>query len=158
ETDELSRLIGMARAEAQSAFGDDRIYLEKFLPQARHIEIQIMCDSHGHAVHLGERDCSVQRRHQKLIEEAPSPLLSSELRARMGAAAVAGARAADYCGAGTVEFLFDAATSRFYFLEMNTRIQVEHPVTEMITGLDLVKLQIEVAAGRPLPFSQEDVR
>ncbi len=145
-----------AASEAQSAFGDPTIYLEKYLARARHVEIQILADGHGHAVHLLERECSIQRRHQKIIEETPSTALSEELRARMGAAAVAAAKASGYVNAGTVEFLLDPQ-GRFYFLEVNTRLQVEHPITEMITGLDLVRLQIEIAAGRPLALRQEEI-
>jgi geranyl-CoA carboxylase alpha subunit len=145
-----------ASAEAASAFGDGRLLLERALLGARHVEVQIFGDEHGAIVHLGERDCSIQRRHQKLIEESPSPAVSPELRARIGAAAVQAARAVGYVGAGTVEFLLDDDGS-FYFLEMNTRIQVEHPVTECVTGIDLVRLQFQVAQGRPLPFGHSDV-
>jgi acetyl-CoA carboxylase biotin carboxylase subunit len=154
---ELVRAAERARSEALSAFGDGRIYLEKALDRPRHIEIQVLADHHGHAVHLFERECSIQRRHQKVIEESPSPLLDDALRARMGALAVGLAQRAGYRNAGTLEFLVDAARNP-YFLEMNTRLQVEHPVTEMVTGLDLVKLQIAVAQGDPLPFRQEDLR
>jgi acetyl-CoA carboxylase biotin carboxylase subunit len=145
-----------ASSEAQNAFGDARLYLEKYVERPRHIEIQIFGDTHGHIVYLGERECSVQRRHQKVIEESPSSIMTPDLRLAMGEAAVRLAKEAEYTNAGTVEFLVDAARN-FYFLEVNTRLQVEHPVTELVTGLDLVKLQIQVAAGEPLPFSQEDV-
>lgn len=131
--------------------------MEKYVEEPRHVEIQVMGDKHGNVVHLGERDCSIQRRHQKLVEEAPSPALDQELRERMGQAAVAAAKAVSYHGAGTVEFLLDRH-GQFYFMEMNTRIQVEHPVTEMITGIDLIKEQISVAAGNPLSFSQDEVK
>jgi geranyl-CoA carboxylase alpha subunit len=152
----LDAALRSASAEAGSAFGDGRLLLERALLGARHVEIQVFGDEHGAIVHLGERDCSIQRRHQKLIEESPSPALSPELRARMGAAALQAARAVGYVGAGTVEFLLDDDGS-FYFLEMNTRIQVEHPVTECVTGIDLVRLQFQVAQGRPLPFNHSDV-
>jgi acetyl-CoA carboxylase, biotin carboxylase subunit len=146
---EFVAAFGMARAEAANAFGDDSVYVEKYLARPRHIEFQILGDAHGRVIHLGERDCSIQRRHQKLVEEAPSPALSPELRAEMGDAAVRGAKAIDYVGAGTIEMLLNEDLS-FYFMEMNTRIQVEHPVTEMCTGFDLLKEQIRAAAGLPL--------
>lgn len=153
---ELEKAIRQAGKEAEVAFGDAGVYLEKYLEEPRHVEIQIMADQQGNVVYLGERDCSVQRRHQKLVEEAPSPALDRDLRERMGSAAVLAARAARYQGAGTVEFLLDKQGG-FYFMEMNARIQVEHPVTEWITGLDLIREQITVAAGYPLSFRQEDV-
>ena len=146
-----------ARREAQKAFSDGTMYIERYIQEPRHIEFQILADEHGNVVHLGERDCSVQRNHQKLIEEAPSASISRELREKMGETAVRAARAAGYTNAGTVEFLVDRE-DRFYFIEMNTRIQVEHPVTEMVTGLDLIKEQIRIAWGEPLRFSQKDIR
>lgn len=155
---EIESAFAAASAEAQVAFGDGTLYMEKYLERARHIEVQVFGDAHGNIVHLGERDCSVQRRHQKLIEEAPSPVVDGALRDALTAAALRLAKAASYLGAGTVEFIMDSGSKAFYFLEMNTRIQVEHPVTEEITGIDLVSEQIRVAAGEPLSFSQADVK
>jgi acetyl-CoA carboxylase, biotin carboxylase subunit len=155
--EELKRAIALAQKEAEANFGNPGVYLEKYLVEPRHVEIQVLADNYGNAIHLGERDCSIQRRYQKLIEEAPSPALTPELRERMGQAAVAAARSVNYSGAGTVEFLLDKE-GNFYFMEMNTRIQVEHPVTELITGIDLVKEQIRIAAGEKLTIRQEDVR
>ncbi len=153
---ELARALEAARNEALKAFGDDTIYIEKFIENPKHIEIQIIADEFGNTVHLWERDCSIQRRHQKVIEECPSAVLTPSLREQMGQVAVQAAKACHYRNAGTVEFLFD--DGKFYFLEMNTRLQVEHPVTEMVMGLDLVKLQIEVAEGKKLPFAQNDLQ
>ena len=157
-SDELDEALGGARREARGAFGDDRVFIERFLGRARHLEVQLIADAHGDVVHLGERECSLQRRHQKVIEESPSPVVDAELRARLGSEAVALARAAGYAGAGTVEFIADFDDpAEHYFLEVNARLQVEHPVTELVTGLDLVELQLRVAAGQPLPIAQADV-
>src|SRR5918998_4678161 len=156
DPDDFARSFQLARSEALSAFGNGDVYVEKYLTKPRHVEFQILGDTHGNVIHLGERDCSVQRRHQKLVEEAPCPVMTPELRAAMGEAAVRGAKAIDYVGAGTIEMLLNDDMS-FFFMEMNTRIQVEHPVTEMLTGVDLVKEQIRVAAGEPLSLKQEDV-
>jgi len=153
---EIGDALQLTRAEAKAAFADDAIYLEKFVQQPRHIEIQVLADKHGNAVYLGERECSIQRRHQKVIEECPSPIVDSDLRQRMGEAALQVVRAAEYSNAGTVEFLVDLER-QFYFLEMNTRLQVEHPVTEMVTGIDLVKEQIRIADGALIQFQQQDV-
>jgi acetyl-CoA carboxylase biotin carboxylase subunit len=155
---ELRSAFDNAKSEAVSAFGDAALYLEKVVARPRHIEIQIFADTLGNTVHLGERECSIQRRHQKVIEECPSPINDSKLREAMGTAAIKLARAVNYVGAGTVEFLVADATREFYFLEMNTRLQVEHPVTELVTGIDLVREQITVAAGAPLSFTQEEIR
>jgi geranyl-CoA carboxylase alpha subunit len=154
--DELPGAIKLARSEAENAFGSSELIIEKAVQQPRHVEIQVFADSHGNTIHLGERDCSVQRRHQKVIEESPCPVMTPELRDQMGKAAIAATVAVDYRGAGTVEFLLDPS-GNFYFLEMNTRLQVEHPVTELVTGLDLVALQLKVAAGEPLSISQGEV-
>jgi acetyl/propionyl-CoA carboxylase alpha subunit len=153
---DIREAMESASREARSAFGNGAIYLEKYLRQARHVEFQVLADAHGNVIHLLERECSIQRRHQKIIEETPSPALTPELREEMGKAAVAAARASGYVNAGTVEFLVDH-DSKFYFLEVNTRLQVEHPITEMITGIDLVRQQIEIAAGNTLKLSQADI-
>lgn len=155
--EELISGIRVTSKEAETAFGNPGLYIEKFIEDFRHVEIQVIADTHGNAVHLGERDCSIQRRLQKLIEETPSPAVTPEIREAMGSAAVKAAKACGYVGAGTIEFIFDRKSKQFYFMEMNTRIQVEHPVTEMVTGIDLIKEQIHVANGKPLSFSQEDI-
>jgi acetyl-CoA carboxylase biotin carboxylase subunit len=155
--EELQSALAAAQSEAQRSFGDDEVYIEKAILNPRHIEMQILADEHGNTVYLGERECSIQRRHQKVMEEAPSPVVDPGMRRRMGEVAVRVAQAAGYSNAGTIEFLVDQ-DKNFYFLEMNTRLQVEHPVTEIVTGLDLVHLQIRIAAGAKLPFAQEDVR
>jgi acetyl-CoA carboxylase biotin carboxylase subunit len=156
DADELARVFPVAQVEAQSHFGNGGLYLERLIARGRHVEIQIAADRQGHVVHLAERECSVQRRHQKMIEESPSPLLSAKRRLEMGRVACAGVASTGYENLGTVEFLVDAR-GNYYFIEMNTRLQVEHPVTEFVTGIDLVKLQITLAAGQPLPFTQQDV-
>ncbi len=155
--DQLPAAFEACRREAQSAFGDGRVYIEKFVSSPRHIEFQVMADRHGNVIHLNERECSVQRRHQKIIEETPSPILDPDLRERMGAVAVQAARACNYENAGTVEFLVDA-DKNFYFLEMNTRLQVEHPITEMVTGIDLVEMQVRIAEGEPLEITGAPIR
>jgi acetyl-CoA carboxylase biotin carboxylase subunit len=156
-SEQLTSALQSAQSEAERAFGDREVYIEKAIVNPRHIEMQVLADEHGNTLYLGERECSIQRRHQKVLEESPSPIVDPDMRRRMGEVAVRVARAANYTNAGTVEFLVDQEKN-FYFLEMNTRLQVEHPVTELITGLDLVHLQIRIAAGEKLPFTQEDVR
>jgi acetyl-CoA carboxylase, biotin carboxylase subunit len=154
---ELVKGINITQQEALTAFGNPGVYIEKYIEDFRHVEIQVLADSYGNTIHLGERDCSIQRRLQKLLEETPSPALDGEIRAEMGNAAVKAAKAVDYSGAGTVEFIYDYRNRKFYFMEMNTRIQVEHPVTEMVTGIDLIKEQIRVASGERLTINQQDV-
>ncbi|MBS4191231.1 acetyl-CoA carboxylase biotin carboxylase subunit [Bacillus sp. FJAT-49705] len=154
---ELVKGINITQQEALTAFGNPGVYIEKYIEDFRHVEIQVLADTHGNVVHLGERDCSIQRRLQKLLEETPSPALDGETRQEMGNAAVKAAKAVDYTGAGTIEFIYDYHKRKFYFMEMNTRIQVEHPVTEMVTGVDLIKEQIKVASGEKLNFNQQDV-
>ncbi|MDI6716039.1 MAG: acetyl-CoA carboxylase biotin carboxylase subunit [Actinomycetota bacterium] len=154
---ELVKFFQMAQAEAKAAFGNGDVYMEKYIEQPRHIEFQILADSHGNIVHLGERDCSIQRRHQKLIEESPSPSLNAKMRAEMGRVAIKAAKAVGYINAGTIEFLVEP-NGKYYFMEMNTRVQVEHPVTEMVTGIDIIKEQIKIAAGEKLSFNQRDIK
>ena len=154
--DDLAEAFSSARSEAKAAFGDDTVYLERYLGQPRHSEVQVIADSHGNVVHLGERECSIQRRHQKLFEEAPSPVLSATQRAEIGGIAAEATRRMGYLGVGTMEFLYE--NGEFFFIEMNTRLQVEHPITEAITGVDLVREQIRIAAGMPLSFTQDDVK
>lgn len=155
--EELIKGINITQQEAATAFGNPGVYIEKYIQDFRHVEIQVLADNHGNAIHLGERDCSIQRRLQKLLEETPSPALNGETRQQMGEAAVKAALAVNYSGAGTIEFIFDYRENKFYFMEMNTRIQVEHPVTEMVTGVDLIKEQIHVASGEKLSLTQQDV-
>lgn len=156
--EELTKGIKITQKEAAAAFGNPGVYLEKFIEEFRHVEVQVLADKHGNTIHLGERDCSIQRRMQKLVEEAPSPALTPKMREKMGDAAVKAAEAVNYRGAGTVEFIFDHINNEFYFMEMNTRIQVEHPVTEMITGIDLIQQQLKVAAGEKLAYRQKDIK
>lgn len=156
--DELESAFRACRSEGQNYFADPTVYIEKFINDPKHIEIQVFGDTHGNHVHLFERECSVQRRHQKIIEECPSPSVPNDVRIKMGDAAVRAAKQINYVGAGTIEFIFDNSTKEFFFMEMNTRLQVEHPITEIVTGFDLVKEQISVAAGRPLSFKQEDIK
>ncbi len=158
EPEDLENALAVARREAAGAFGNDEVYLEKLIENSRHIEFQILADSHGNTIHLGERECSIQRRHQKLIEEAPSVAINEALRQEMGRVAIAAAEAVNYVNAGTIEFLFDPKTNGYYFLEMNTRLQVEHPVTEMVTGVDIVKEQIAIASGRRMRYTQDDIK
>ncbi|WP_106497181.1 acetyl-CoA carboxylase biotin carboxylase subunit [Lentibacillus sp. Marseille-P4043] len=157
DQEDLIKGIRITQKEAETAFGNPGVYIEKFIEDFRHVEIQILADQHGNVIHLGERDCTIQRRMQKLIEESPSPALTPEIRAKMGEAAVKAAEAVDYVGAGTIEFIFDRTTNAFYFMEMNTRIQVEHPVTEMVTEIDLIKEQIKIANNEKLSFKQDDI-
>lgn len=156
--EDLIKGIRVTQKEAERAFGNPGVYLEKFIEDFRHVEIQVLADKHGNVVHLGERDCSIQRRLQKLVEESPSPALTPEIRQKMGEASVKAAKAVNYVGAGTIEYIFDRKSNEFYFMEMNTRIQVEHPVTEMVTGVDLIKEQIKVADNEKLSISQEDIK
>lgn len=158
EESEFEEALQRAQSEARSAFGDGSVFLEKFIGDSKHIEVQVLCDSHGNYLYLFERECTIQRRHQKVVEEAPSPVINDEIRKQIGEHAVNVARSCNYLGAGTVEFIFDVTDGAYYFLEMNTRLQVEHPVTEMITGVDLVKEQIRIASGEPISFSQSDLK
>ncbi|MEM7538175.1 MAG: acetyl-CoA carboxylase biotin carboxylase subunit [Chloroflexota bacterium] len=158
DVDEFDRALDAARREAANSFGNDEVYLERLILNARHIEIQVLADSHGNTIHLGERECSIQRRHQKLIEEAPSMTVDEKLRQEMGQVAISAAESVNYVNAGTIEFLFDPKTREYYFLEMNTRLQVEHPVTEMVTGVDIVKEQIAIANGRRMRYTQNDIK
>lgn len=155
---ELVKGIRITQQEAETAFGNPGVYLEKYIEDFRHVEIQILADNYGNVIHLGERDCTIQRRLQKLLEETPSPAITEEIRQQMGEAAVKAAKAVDYSGAGTIEFIYDYRNRRFYFMEMNTRIQVEHPVTELVTGIDLIKEQIKIAQGEKLAYKQEDIQ
>ncbi|MGM9987085.1 MAG: acetyl-CoA carboxylase biotin carboxylase subunit [Bacillaceae bacterium] len=155
--EELIKGISITQQEASTAFGNPGVYLERYIEDFRHVEIQVLADNYGNTIHLGERDCTIQRRMQKLVEETPSPAISEEMRKKMGEAAVQAAKAVDYTGAGTVEFIYEHNHNKFYFMEMNTRIQVEHPVTEMVTGVDLIKQQILIASGEKLPYTQEDI-
>ena len=156
DSQNLIQAISITQAEATSAFGDGTVYMEKFLTAPRHVEIQVLADGHGHAIHLGDRDCSLQRRHQKVLEEAPAPGISDAIRQKVYSACVKACQEIGYLGAGTFEFLFE--DDKFYFIEMNTRVQVEHPVSEMITGIDIVKEQLRIAGGHPLSFRQEDIK
>ena len=158
EESEFEEALTRAQSEAMSAFGDSSVFLEKYIGDSKHIEVQVLCDAHGNFLYLFERECTIQRRHQKVVEEAPSPVMDAEKRRQIGEHAVNVARSCNYLGAGTVEFIFDVSTGDYYFLEMNTRLQVEHPVTEMITGVDLVKEQIRIASGEPISFRQEDLK
>ena len=157
-SEELLKGMRITQKEAETAFGNPGVYLEKYIEDFRHVEIQILADKYGHVVHVGERDCTIQRRLQKLIEESPSPAISDELREKMGEASIKAARAVNYVGAGTIEFIFDRKSETFYFMEMNTRIQVEHPITEIVTGIDLIKEQIRIANNEPLSFSQDSIK
>lgn len=155
--DEIFDMADSAQRESIHSFGDGRLLIERYIPNAHHVEFQILGDQHGHIIHLFERECSVQRRHQKIIEETPSPILDDQLRAKMSESAIRAARAVNYSSTGTIEFLVDPSSGQFYFLEMNTRLQVEHPITELVTGMDLVKWQIRISAGEPIPFSNQDI-